>query len=192
MVKANAKPALGVVVMILLAAPLLAQAGKNGGQDPWYGRTTRAQFQPIKAPDGGFQMEWPKKDWMPLPSAGSLALVLASRKGDALVVVERSTLRQPLEPADITDLFAQLESDVVKEQQKALDVQARVIESGDRRLVAVQYQRAGVLGTERVRQYSMPAGKTLYRVTCISSDGRFASYDPLFAHMAASFAAVAE
>ncbi len=38
-----------------------------------------------------------------------------------------------------------------------------------RRLVAVQYSRPGVLGSERVRQYSVPVGTELYRVTCISS-----------------------
>lgn len=182
----------GLLLLSLAGASLVAQTAKPGASDPWYGRTTKAQFQPVKALDGGFQMDWPKKDWMLLPSAGSLALVVASRKGDAMVVVERSVLRQPLEPSDITDLFAQLESDSIREKQKVLDVQSRVIEVGDRKLVAVQYQRTGALGAERVRQYSVPAGTNLYRVVCISSAAQFLAYDPLFAHMAASFAATPE
>jgi hypothetical protein len=178
---------------LLFAAPgsLRAQAGKAMAADPWYGRTTKAQFQPAKAADG-FQMEWPKKDWMMLPSAGSLSLVMTTKKGDALVVVERTALRQPLEPSDITELFAQLESDAIKEKGQVLDVQARVIDDGARRLVAVQFQRNGLLGAERVRQYSLPAGKNLYRLICISTAAQFLSYDPLFSHMAASFTASAE
>lgn len=185
-------PAVGLLVLSLAGSSSLAQTAKPGGQDPWYGRTTKVQFQPIKNADPAFQMEWPRKDWMLLPSAGSLSLVVASKKGDALVVVERTTLRQPLEQSDITDLFAQLESDAIKEKQKAIDVQARVIDGGSQRLVAVQYQRTGALGAERVRQYSVPVGKSLYRLTCISSAAQFLSYDPVFAHMAASFVASPE
>ncbi len=174
------------LAICLAASPLAAQA-PAAGNDPWVATTTRIQFQPLKAADTGFQLQWPKKDWMILPSAGSLSLVLASKKGDALVVVERSELRQALEPSDITDLFAQLESDAVKEKQKAIDVQSRVIDASGRRLVAVQYQRNGVMGVERVRQYSVPAGKVLYRLTCIATAPQFLTYDPLFAHMASTF-----
>ena len=115
-------------------------------------------------------------------------LTLASRKGDAVVVIERSPLRQAIEAADITDLFAQIEADAIKERQpKAADFQSKVIDVGDRRLVAVQYSRPGVLGSEKVRQYSMPMGKQLYRITCISVASQFASLDTTFSHMATSF-----
>lgn len=185
--------AIAIVVVVLFASvgtALLAQTAKPAAPDPWYGGTTRVQFQPLKgAAATGFQIDWPKKDWLLLPSAGSLLMVVASKKGDAMVVVERTDLRQTLEPSDITELFAQLESDAIKEKQKALDVQARVIEAGARRLVAVQYQRTGALGAERVRQYSVPVGKQLYRVICISSAQEFLKYDPVFAHMASSFVA---
>ncbi len=103
------------------------------------------------------------------------------------MLIERSTLRQALDPADITDLFAQIEIDAIKERQpKAADFQSKVLDSGARRLVAVRSSRPGVLGNERVRQYSVPVGTDLYRVTCISSAARFAVYDPVFSHIAAS------
>ncbi len=183
--------------LVLCALPLAAPPG--GGQtppppgtDPWFAKTTRTQFQVVKLSDAGFQVEWPKKDWLLLPSAGPFALVLATKKGDAMVAVERTSLRQPLQPSDITDLFAQLESDTIKEREKPVDLQARVIEAGDRRLAAVQYQRSGPQGTERVRQYSVPAGKRLYRLICVSSASQFLTYDPVFAHMAATFAPLPE
>jgi hypothetical protein len=157
------------------------------GTDPWVSRAARLQVQPQRSADAPLQVEFPTKDWMVLPSSGALVLAAASRKGDAVVLIERSTLRQALDPADITDLFAQIEIDAIKERQpKAVDFQSKVLDSGARRLVAVQYSRPGVLGNERVRQYSVPVGTDLYRVTCISSAARFAVYDPVFSHIAAS------
>jgi hypothetical protein len=156
--------------------------------DPWLARTTRLQFQPQRAADAPIQLDLPIKDWMVLPSSGSLVLALASRKGDAVVLVERSALRQALEAEDITDLFAQIEVETIRERYpKAADVQSKILDLGARRLVAVQYGRSGVLGPERVRQYSVPIGQQLYRVTCISRAAVFAVYDPVFSHIAASF-----
>ncbi len=84
--------------------------------DAWLARTARLQFQPQAAADDPIQVDLPKKDWMVLPSSGSLVIAMASRKGDAVVLVERSALRQALEPEDITDLFAQIEVDAIKER----------------------------------------------------------------------------
>jgi hypothetical protein len=127
---------------------------------------------------------------MVLPSSGSVLLILASRKGDAVVLLERLTLNLVIETADVTDLFAQIEIDAIKKQQpKAAEFQSRILNSGQQRLVAVQYGRPGVLGSERVRQYSIPIDKQLYHVTCVSSAAQFSSYDPLFSHIAASFTA---
>jgi hypothetical protein len=168
------------------AAPAAQAAAKAA--DPWLARSDKLQVQPQPAADAPIQLDLPKKDWMVLPSSGSLVLALASRKGDAVVLVERSALRQALEAEDITDLFAQIEVDAIKERYpKAADIQSKVLDLGARRLVAVQYLRQGVLGSERVRQYSVPVGTQLYRVTCISSAAQFAVYDPVLSHIAASF-----
>jgi hypothetical protein len=183
----------GVAALILLvAAPTATSAGQAAATktDPWLVKTAKLQFQPQRAAEAPVQLDVPKKDWSVLPSSGSVLLIIASKKGDAVVLVERTSLLQPLEPADITDLFAQIETDAIKERQpKAAEFQSKVLDSGARRMVAVQYSRPGVLGAERVRQYSMPVGKQLYRVTCISSAAQFAAYDPVFAHIAASFTA---
>ena len=193
------------------AAPSVAgtQAAAARATDPWITRTTKVQFQPQRAADAPVQLDLPKKDWMVLPSSGSVLLLSVTslaaagatvadamsrtpqvKAPHAVVLVERSTLRLALEAADITDLFAQIETDAIKERQpKATDFQSRVLDIGDRRLVAVQYGRPGVLGSERVRQYSVAVGKQLYRVTCISSAAQFAAYDSVFSHIAASFTA---
>jgi hypothetical protein len=173
---------------VLFAWPSVEARQAAAKSDPWLVKTAKVQFQPQKAADAPVQVDLPKKDWMVLPSGGSALLVIASKKGDAVVYVERTTLQQRLESADITDLFAQIETDAIKERQpKAVEFQSKVLDAGDRRLVAVQYGRQGVLGSERVRQYSMPFGNQLYRLTCVSSAAQFAAYDPVFAHIAASF-----
>ena len=178
------------MVGTLTAAPSpqrSAAAVASPGTDPWVSRAAKLQVRPQRSADAPLQVEFPTKDWMVLPSSGALVLAAASRKGDAVVLIERSTLRQALDPADITDLFAQIEIEAIKERQpKAADFQSKVLDSGARRLVAVQYNRPGVLGNERVRQYSVPVGTDLYRVTCISSAARFTVYDPVFSHIAAS------
>jgi glucose/arabinose dehydrogenase len=180
--------AVALLLVTVVAGASPAQPAAPPKSDPWLVKTAKFQFQPQKAADAAVQLDLPKKDWMALPSSGSVLLVIASRKGDAVVLVERSSLQQPLQAEDITDLFAQIETDAIKERQpKAADFQSRVLDSGERRLVAVQYARPGVLGAEKVRQYSIPVGKQLYRVTCISSAAQFAAYDPVFAHVAASF-----
>ncbi len=127
------------------------------GTDPWVTRTTKIQFQPQRAADAPLQVDLPTRDWMVLPSGGALVMAAATRKGDAVVLIERSTLLQALDPSDITELFAQIETEEIKAAQpKAADFQSKVLDLGARRLVAVQYSRPGVLGSERVRQYLGP------------------------------------
>ena len=181
---------LALVTVVAGAGPSWAGQAAAAKGDPWLAKSARLQFKPQRPADVQMQIDLPAKDWNMLPSSGSVLLIMASKKGDAVVLVERSTLAMALEAADITDLFAQIETDAIKERQpKASDFQSKVLDSGDRRLVAVQYVRPGVLGSEKVRQYSVPVGKQLYRVTCISSAAQFAAYDPVFAHIAASFTA---
>jgi hypothetical protein len=178
----------GSVSRAVPAASAAQAAAAVKAADPWLARTTKLQFRPQRAADALIQLDLPMKDWMVLPTSGALVLALASRKGDAVVLVERSALRQALEAEDITDLFAQIEVDAIRERHpKAADFQSKVLDLGARRLVAVQYGRPGVLGPERVRQYSVPIGGQLYRVTCISRAAVFAVYDPVFSHIAASF-----
>jgi hypothetical protein len=184
----------GACALALLSAPLAAQPPAAVVQksmvDPWVARTTLVSFQPQKAADAPVQLDLPKKEWMALPGSGSVLLVLSSRKGDAVVLVEGSPLRHPLEASDITAEFAQIELDALKQQQpQAADFQSKVLTLGERRLVAIQYARPGIFGSERVRQYSLPFGNRLYRVSCITSAALFGAYEAVFSHIAASFTA---
>jgi hypothetical protein len=152
-------------------------------------RAPKLDVQAFLEPGNRIRFEFPKKDWQ-LVSGGAIAIVsLAQKSGQAAVVVEHTKLLASLAPDDITDLFAQLEADNVKEQQPGVtDVQAKLVEVDKRRIVVVSYARRGVAGLERVRQYSVPVGSDLYRLTCSAATTQFARYEPVFAHVAATFA----
>ena len=182
---------LATSVVLAAGAAVAAQTAQTT-TDAWYARNPKLQMIVLQDPSGAYTVEYPKKDWLVLPGGGASLVTLAQKKGEAAVVLERSRLNQALEPSEITDLFAQLEADHVKETQpRSADVRSRVIDAGPRRLAAVQYNRQGQGGPETVRQYSIPVGRTLYRLICISTAARLAKYEALFAHIAASFAAAA-
>ena len=176
-----------VVVALLALSAALLQAQKA---DPWLTRTNPGAYDAQRGPDAPLKIDMPKKDWMILPASRSVLFLMASRKGDAVVTVERAPLSLALAPEDVTDVLAQIQADTIKEREpRASEFEARVIDAGERRFVAVQYRRPGALGAERVRQYSVPVGHWLYHVTCAASLAQFASYEAIFAHVAGSFSA---
>ena len=135
-----------------------------------------------------FSVEFPKDwRWMIVAGSGEALVTFVQPKNEAAVVVERFRLKQPLAQDEITDLFAQIETDVLKENQpKVTDVAAKVATQGKRRLVLIDYTRPGLGERERVRQYSYPVAESLYRVTCMSLASQFAKYDATFAAVAES------
>ncbi len=169
MVKARRGWRVAVAVAVLSGAGLdvsAVPAGEGQGrpagqpQSTWFGKASGGGTQTFKDPDGRFTFEFPKKDWMALPVGGPIVATVASKKGDAAIVVEHGWLKQPLAPSDITDLFAELEVEVIRERvPKATDFQTQIIDAGDQRIVAVQYVRQGLTGMERVRQVLDPRGQ---------------------------------
>jgi hypothetical protein len=186
---------LATLAIVLAAAPLSAQAVAPPAAGE-YGRAPKLEVQQYD--NRQIRFEYPKKDWeiIPrpntamIPGASAPIVSVVQRKRDAAVVVEQTKLHQPLALDDITDLFSQLEADSIRERQpQATDVRAKLVDvGGGRRLVILTYGRPGVGGAERVRQYSIPAGADLFRLTCVATAGQFARYEAVFAHVAASFA----
>jgi hypothetical protein len=188
---------LAALALVLVGSPMSAQtvAPPAAGE---YGRAPKLEVQQYD--NRQIRFEYPKKDWevIPRPSttvipgASAPVVSVVQRKRDAAVVVEQTKLHQPLALDDITDLFSQLEADSVRERQpQATDLRAKLVDvGGNRRLVILTYGRPGVGGPERVRQYSIPAGADLFRLTCVAAAAQFARYEAVFAHVAASFAVV--
>lgn len=169
-------PAVG---FLLLAAQAMAQ---------------RSGYSLFTDPQRRFSVEYPR-DWtwtMVSASGEPMATFLQPRK-EAAFVVERFRLRQELASDQVTDVFADIEADVLKENQpQATEVVAKVVTEGEKRFVVVDYSRPGVGVVERVRQYSYPVGKDLYRLTCMAVTAQFGKYDPTFALIAGSLKAAGE
>ena len=166
-----------------------AKPAAAAAADPWVAKSPKLGTIALKLAEPAFAIEFPKKDWVVAPSGGAAVLALVQSKGEASVIVERVILKAELGPDDITDLFAQLETEAIQQRAaKAADFKSKVLDVAGGRLVAVQFVMTGSKGPERVRQYSIPAGKDLYRVTCAAPIAQWAVYDPIFAHMAATFA----
>jgi hypothetical protein len=92
-------------------------------------------------------------------------------------------------PGEATASLAAREAEALRaEDPEAADVDAVLSQAGDRAVVVVTYARTGVSGRERVRQYSIPAGSGLFRLTCSAPAAAFARFDEVFAHVAATFA----
>ena len=157
------------------------------GQFGFLKRGSKTQFQLFKDPGGRFSLEYPK-DWQAVAGAGDVLVTFAQKKSEAALVVERFRMNQALAPDEITDLFAQIEADVLKEHQpKAADVTAKLVNAAGQRLIVIDYSRPGLSGPERARQYSFPVAQDLYRLTCSAVAAQFAKYDPVFTHVAESF-----
>jgi hypothetical protein len=190
--------ALGLVVALGIALiDATASAQEVTAPAPGeYGRAPKLEVQQFD--NRQIRFEYPKKGWeivqrpttAVIPGATAPIVSVVQRKREAAVVVEQTKLHQPLALDDITDLFSQLETDSIRERQpQATDVRARLVDvGGGRRLVIMTYGRPGLGGGQRVRQYSIPAGADLFRLTCIAPASQFARYEGVFAHVAASFA----
>jgi hypothetical protein len=184
----------GALIVALGGATVSAQVTPPAAGE--YGRAPKLDVQQFTIQQIHF--EYPKKDWeiVPrpntavIPGATAPIVSVVQRKREAAVVIEQTRLHQPLALDDITDLFSQLEADSVRERQpQATDVKAKLVDvGGGRRLAILTYGRPGVGGPERVRQYSIPAGADLFRLTCVATAAQFARYEAVFAHVAASFA----
>lgn len=156
--------------------------------DPLYGRNPRLQVRPLTAPDGRFSVEYPRSNWIVLPGGGNVVLSLAQRNGEALVQIRRATLKTTLAPEEITDLFAQIEVESLREQDPgAAGFESRLLDAGGRRLIIIQFSQPGLTGPTQVRQYSIPRGQELYRLICSAAAAVFPKYSAVFSHIAASF-----
>lgn len=151
-------------------------------------RDSKVEYMPFKDAANQFALEYPK-DWQVIGGAGDVLVTFAQKKSEAALVVERFKMNTPLAPEDVTELFTQIEADVLKERQpKATEIVAKVIDNNGHRLIIIDYARPGLAGPEKVRQCSFPMGAALYRLTFSAPTAQFAKYDPIFAHIAGTFA----
>ena len=141
-------------------------------------------------PANRFSVEYPKKDWR--LSAGGLSVLVSftQKDGEARVDIEHAPQRRRLDPASIGDLFLSVQAEEIKEIDRlAADIKSRLITNGDTRIAVFEYTRQGGDGPEYARVYLFLRGLSLYRVVCRVKSAQLAKYNPVFAHIAATFAA---
>lgn len=181
------RPLVAALAIVLVALPSLA-----AGQMGILKRLRGPDSQVFRAPDGKFALEYPGKDWRVLPGGGSVIATLAQKDGQASVVIDYSRMNQVLAPGDINDLFADLEAeDLAVRQLEAKGAKPSIVNVGTRRVVVIEYSRAGLKGPEKVAQYTLPAGQDLYRLICVAPAGLYARFQPVFVGMIETFQAPA-
>lgn len=135
----------------------------------------------------GFAIDVPERDWSLLPGGNTSLLSIVQKRFEAALVVERTPLQVELAPEDIGEVFLSIEADRIREiAPSAADIKADLQELGGRRVAAFVYRRNGVLGAERVLQYSMPIGNVLYRIVAVARADRFDTHLAALQAVAAS------
>ena len=172
------------VVCVLSADVTAAQnpLKKVFGGDP--------NYQIFTDPSGRFEIEYPTKDWRPLPSGGSSLAVFARKDGPALFV-DRVSLVDRLTPGEI-EAMPDVEVGRLKQQQPtAKDFKSEMLETRAGRGVLIRYSRVG-RGPESILQYSIPVGQDLYRLNGVVPAKLFSKYELIIMRMIRSFKAPAD
>jgi hypothetical protein len=182
--------AASVLSLCALQAPLLSQA-----PDPWFVKSAKPKdFEAPKLPWSTISIELPK-GWQIAPGHSGILMTVAektraSQPGGA-IILEQMRLQDTLLPKDLSASTLTFEAASTRERDPAgQNFQQQIKEGSDgRRFIFIQYTRPGLYGPDRVTQYSVPAGLTLYRVICIVPEAQLAKYQPTCAHVADSFKA---
>jgi hypothetical protein len=182
-----------VVVCVLSVCVVEAHVMSQGAADPWFGRSVKPRdFEVPRLPWNTFTIELPK-GWQLLPGHNGMLLTAAEKtrteQPAAVIMLEQMRLQDSVLPKDLSDATLSFEAASTKERDPAnqnFQQQIKTVPDG-RRYIFIQYTRPGLYGPDRVTQYSVPAGLTLYRVICIAPEAQIAKYQPTCAHVADSF-----
>ncbi|MGH9142197.1 MAG: hypothetical protein ACRD2I_13785 [Vicinamibacterales bacterium] len=174
----------GLVVAILCLGP----TGLTAGQFKWLvGGDKNTKYKLFKDPAGRFELQYPEKDWKPLPAVGSSLAVFARNDGPTLFV-DHVKLVGELTPPEVAGMPA-VELSTLKDQQpKAKDFKSEMLDSKAGNGVLIRYSRDNN-GPQTVVQYSIAVGLELYRINGVIPDKQLAKYEPVVMYMIQSFTA---
>ena len=188
----DVKLAAGVLALCAVQAHLVAQPA-----DPWFVKSAKPKdFEAPKLPWNTISIELPK-GWQIAPGHSGILMTVAEKtrtnQPGGAIILEQMRLQDTLLPKDLSDSTLTFEAASTRERDPAgQNFQQQIKEGSEgRRFIFIQYTRPGLYGPDRVTQYSVPAGLTLYRVICIVPDAQLAKYQPTCAHVADSFKATA-
>jgi hypothetical protein len=150
------------------------------------------KYKSFKDPSGRFELEYPTKDWSPLPTGGSAVAILARNDRTATVVVDVARLTEPLAPSEVAT-NAQIEIETLREQQpRAKDFTSEIVDGSAGPASLIRYGRVGANGPERIIHYSVGVGHELYRLDAVVQEAALAKHEPVILHMIKSFKSPAD
>ena len=157
-----------------------------------YERTTTVAFQRVPGLDC-CSLEFPAAGWTTTPGQDLALVTLQHNQGQAHVTLEETELGVSLDPTEITTVFSNIEMDIIRERHpEASEFDSTIITDTTIPIVVTHYRQTDAGAREKVRQYSFPRGKKLYRLICTAAESNFLRYEQIFAHIAASFQAETE
>lgn len=173
-VNAPRRTAAAVAVAVVLAGALAVAQGVP-------------RMRKLTVAGQAFAMDYPERDWSLVPAGNTLVVTVVQRRFEAALHVERTQLQVELSDEEVGEIFLSVEADHIRQSvPSATDMKAELQELGSRKVAAFVYRRNGVLGPERVLQYSMPAGSTLFRIVGVAKPEVFDRHLPALQAMAAS------
>jgi hypothetical protein len=184
----------GIMMLLALCLAPAQIALSQAAPDPWYGRNPKSRdIENPKGPLRKVSIEFPRT-WQIVPGYGEILVAVAEKTRNnqpaAAIVLEQSQLQAAINPNDITDELAQAEVGVMRARLPGVKTFEHQLKQADGfRFIFIQYSKPGMSGTDRVVQYSIPAGTVMYRLICIAPEAQLTKYQSLFAHVAASFKA---
>jgi hypothetical protein len=153
-----------------------------------FGRNDKMAFTSFKDASGRFTLDFPAKDWRTMPTPGASLAILAHKDFEATLVVDYKRLDVPLDPADVSPTFAEIETEAIKERQSAAkDFKAEIVDTPAGRGALIRYSNAGQKGPDRVIQFSIPIRQDLYRLIGSIRQPLLAKHEPTIMHMIQSF-----
>lgn len=182
----------GIVLLTLLCLLAVEYADAQRASDPWYGRQVKPRdIDPPISFQGTFSIELPK-DWQLGAGQTNTIFTSVEKRGrnqtGGVITVEYQALRTALGSTVIEEATRLELEDVKSRELSGKDFASEVKNAPFGPIMFIRYRRPGLLGGEdQVVRYSIPVGTTLYRIICVAPASALKRYQPVCAHVAASF-----
>jgi len=190
-----------VVFAAIAGLVICARPDAQAPANQWYGlQANPKNVDPPKVFTGTFQIALPKNWHMAPGHQGTIFSIVEDTKRwetGGVITLEHMQLQERFETPLIAGLSDQeltatagaVELKTVRDRElSGKEFAVSLLARNPRIVFLVHYVRPGISGTDdHVVQYSIPIGLVMYRLICIAPVATFAKYQPLFAHVAASF-----
>jgi hypothetical protein len=139
------------------------------------------RYKPYKSAE--VTLEYPD-NWVQHTNIGTVLILVSTNRGDTSVAVERTKLNQPLDASEMTETFATIQAELLKEQYAdATGVTAVIVTHPTLGpVVQADFTTPGTdpRRPDRFRQYALPRGQFLYKIVCRARSADFAKQEAAF------------